>query len=447
MTSDLAQRIRPCPANPWYWQYRGEPVLLIGGSVEDNLFQISDIEEHLDLLRACGGNYVRCTMSSRDPGDAWPFERDGKTGLYNLEKPGREYWRRFETFLRLCAERDIILQIEMWDRFDFARGPWQDNPYNPKNNSNYTVEESGLPEAIATHPGARESCFFRSVPALEDNKLLLAFQHAQVDELLERSLPHGNVLYCMDNETNESPEWGRYWARYIRQKASAAGVKVETTEMWDAHELTDQMHANTYGEPETYTFVDCSQNNHQSGQKHWDNLQAFRELIRATGMIRPMNCVKTYGANTGRYGTNRDGQERFWRSAFGGVAATRFHRPTSGLGLSPIAQAHIKSLRMCTDALGIFTCVPHLDLVDSRSPNEAYCTADPGRIYGMFFPDGGDVQLDVSAAGDGSLIVRWMDILKSGWLEPVSAQSAHGRLRLVTPRSDGYWAALISPAR
>ena len=26
------ERIRPYEENPWYWQYRGEPVLLLGGS-------------------------------------------------------------------------------------------------------------------------------------------------------------------------------------------------------------------------------------------------------------------------------------------------------------------------------------------------------------------------------------------------------------------------------
>ena len=62
-------RIRICPDNPRYWQYRGEPVLLLRGSVEDNLFQIPELESHLDTLHAVGGNYVRCTMSCRDEGD------------------------------------------------------------------------------------------------------------------------------------------------------------------------------------------------------------------------------------------------------------------------------------------------------------------------------------------------------------------------------------------
>ena len=111
---DDRDRIQPYARNPFYWQYRGCPVLLLGGSVEDNLFQIPNIKAHLDLLHSIGGNYVRCTMSSRDPGDVWPFEQDPTTGLYDLSKPGQAYWRRFEQFLTLAAERNIVAQFEMW---------------------------------------------------------------------------------------------------------------------------------------------------------------------------------------------------------------------------------------------------------------------------------------------------------------------------------------------
>jgi len=423
--------------------------LLLGGSVEDNLFQIPDLEEHLDLLKSVGGNYVRCTMSSRDEGDVWPFERDPATGLYNLNSPGEEYWRRFERFLQLTAERDIIAQFEMWDRFDFARAPWQTNPYNPKNNINYTAEESNLKEEIHTHPGRRENAFFRSVPALENNEVVVRYQHLQVDTMLALSLQYGNVLYCMDNETNESSEWGWYWSKYIQAKAAEAGVGVETTEMWDAWNLLDGEHAATFDHPEIYSFVDISQNNHQPANSHWDNPQEIRRRIIASSHIRPMNSVKIYGANSGRYGSTRDAQERFWRNIFGGLASSRFHRPPSGLGLNEIAQAHIRSMRMLTDEMDILTCEPHNDLLQNRSWNEAYCTANPGVEYAVFFPDGGNVLLDVSDAGSKPLTVRWLDIRRSQW----SGEAAKAReevieakrfLRLITPTEEGYWAVLIN---
>ncbi len=137
-------RIQPYIENPFYWQYQDKPVLLLGGSREDNLFQIPDLEAHLDLLASVGGNYIRCTMSSRDEGDVWPYMLDTVSGMYDLNQSNKEYWRRFENALALTAARNIILQIELWDRFDFARAPWQQNPYNPKNNVNYTAETVGI---------------------------------------------------------------------------------------------------------------------------------------------------------------------------------------------------------------------------------------------------------------------------------------------------------------
>ncbi len=439
-------RIRPYTGNPFYWQHKGQPVLLLGGSREDNLFQIPDIVAHLDLLAAVGGNYVRCTMSSRDEGDVWPFERDPETGLYDLDRPGTEYWRRFRRFLDLTAERDIIVQIEMWDRFDFAREPWQDNPYNPKNNLNYTASESGLKPEITTHPGRRESAFFRTVPALENNTAVLPFQEQQVEQLLSIALPYGHVLYCMDNETNESPEWGRYWSEMIRARAARAGVEVYTTEMWDDHDLLGAEHANTLDHPETYAFIDISQNNHQVNYEHWVKPQEIRQRILASGHVRPMNSVKIYGANSGAYGSTRDAQERFWRNIFGGLASSRFHRPTSGLGLSPIAQAHIRSMRMLTADFDLFSGEPHTDLLSRRSRNEAYCTAQPGVAYAVFFPDGGDVDLDVSQAAGHAVTLRWLQIRESRWAdEPRTTHLANGdrSLRLQTPTEEGYWAALI----
>ena len=33
------QGIQPSKANPFYWEYKGKPIVLLGGSEDDNLFQ------------------------------------------------------------------------------------------------------------------------------------------------------------------------------------------------------------------------------------------------------------------------------------------------------------------------------------------------------------------------------------------------------------------------
>lgn len=438
---DNQNRIQPYVENRFYWQFKGEPVLLLGGSVEDNLFQIQELAAHLDLLLAVGGNYVRCTMSSRDPGDVWSFYLDETTGKYDLEIPGEAYWRRFADFLALTAEREIMVQIEVWDRFDFTSQPWQANPFNPKNNINYGVEESGLKTEINSHAGLCENDFFHTVPALQNNQQVLRFQQAFVDRLLDHTLPYGHVLYCMDNETNDSPEWGWYWARYIHDKAAAAGAMVHLTEMWDAWDLSDPQHAYTIDHPELYSFVDFSQNNHQEGETHYRNFQAQRRRIAESGHVRPINTVKTYGANTGNHATSRNAQESFWRHILGGAASARFHRPPTGHGLDEIAQANIRSARLLSNRIDIFNGLPANDLLVNRARNEAFCFARPGSEYAIYFTDGGDLYL----RSEDNVTVEWLHVLSSEWRPPQPLVSREGRVHLVTPAYTGYWVALVLP--
>lgn len=432
-------RIDIYQANPRYWQYKGEPIVLIGGSKDDNLFQLPDLKEHLDLLGSVGGNYVRNTMSARhDKGfevQAFGQRADGK---YDLDRWNEEYWQRFENLLSLGAERDIIVQIEIWATFDYYRDHWDINPFNPKNNVNYSAEETGVPVEVNTHPTRTENNFFWSVPAERNQQTVLKYQQRFVDKLLSISLKYGNVLYCMDNETSVTPQWGWYWSKYIRAKAKAAGVTVHTTEMWDAWDLANAQHNATFDHPEVYSFVDISQNNHQKGQAHWDNAQ--KQRARIAEKRRPLNCVKIYGADTGRFGNDRDGMERFWRNIMGGLAAARFHRPDSGQGLGANAQANIKSMRMLLDKMHVFTCEPHNDLLSDRKENEAYCLANPERKFAVYFPDGGEVTLDVRDHGKRCQ-VRWLNIMKSEWGESRPANS-RTTVTLECPSKD-YWVALV----
>jgi hypothetical protein len=393
-----------------------------------------------------GGNYVRCTMSSRDEGDVWPFERDPATGLYDLRRPGVEYWQRFERFLKLAAERDIVAQVELWDRFDFVSQPWQRNPYNSRNNVNYTASESGLKEEINTHAGLRENGFFRSVPALEDNPLVLAYQRAQVDELLSRALPYGNVLYCINNETNESPEWGRYWIEMIQERAAREGAPVYTTDMFDDGYKGDEseQYPVVFDQPDIYTFVDVSQVNSRNFHEiHWLKMRWMVE--QAKRHPRPANNVKVYGGGHAFFGTGglSDGVERFWRDLIGGCASARFHRPPSGNGLNGKAQASIRAARKLEDLIKLWDVEPHIELLVQR-PDEVYVAARPGEAYVLYFADGGAVGLDLAGV-QGRLRLRWISVASGEWGGKVGIEG--GEVVSISAPGTGGWIAAIARAR
>ena len=408
--------IRIYEKNPQYWQYKGKPVVLIGGSVEDNLFQIPNLKEHLDLLKSVGGNYVRNTMSARDDGNVWQFAKLDN-GKYDLDRWNDEYWKRFENFLELTEERDIIVQIELWATFDYYRDIWDRNPFNPKNNINYTANQTGLPTVVKTHPTRTENNFFWSVPKERNQQTVLKYQQKFIDKILSYTLDFPNILYCMDNETSVTPEWGWYWSGYITKRAKDEGVSIETTEMWDNWNLAAKQHNPTFDHPKIYSFVDISQNNHQKGQAHWNNAQKQRKRIAKK--LRPLNNVKIYGADTGRFGNTQDGLERFWRNIFGGLASARFHRPDSGNGLGKTAQAHLKSMSMLLDRFDIFNSVADSDckMLKNREDNEAYMMYVPGKQCAVYFPKGGSVEIVLPKLNKGKYNIQTLDIASGRWSE------------------------------
>ncbi len=440
-----ADAIAPSSTHPQYWSRGGDSILLLGGSKEDNLFQIPGLEEHLDVLAAAGGNYVRCTMSSRDEGNVWPFRFDEEEGAYDLEHWNDEYWHRFERFLAETDRRGIVVQVEIWATFDFYRDNWDANPFNPKNNVNYTPERTRLPLWVPTHPVYRDNRFFWSIPDHDNNMPVLEFQQRFVDKLLAYTFEHGNVLYCMDNETSVTAAWGRFWATYLKKKAAEAGLTVQTTEMWDPWDLDHISHRESFDHPEIYSFVDISQNNHQRGQAHWDNGLRQIERLRKAGHLRPVTNVKTYGADGGQHGGDtNEAVAKFVRSALFGSASVRFHRPPSGIGLSETAQAVIRGVRDLSDRMAWFDAAPRNDLLGDREENEAYCRARPGHEYAVYFPDGGSVTLDLSAL-EGSASLTWLEVLQRRWSEP-RAVTGREALPLDAP-GPGHWIALVQSIR
>ncbi len=428
----IDQAIQPWTENPWYWQYKGEPVLLLGTSSDDNLFQwpAEMLVPHLDSMKSIGANYVRNTMSDRvDSGfELYPHKLQ-ENEKYDLNQWNDEYWQRFEFFLNETAKRDIIVQIEVWDRFDYTRNNWSPHPYNPKNNINYSEEESNLDLEYPDHPGQNKQPFFFTTPNQRNNEVLLKFQQQFVDKMLFYSLKHNHILYCMDNETSGEAEWGAYWVRYIRAKAEAANKKVYLTEMWDDWNLKSEQHKRTFDHPELYEFCDISQNNHQRDQTHWDNFQWVKSYI--SNHPRPINTVKTYGADGGSHGNTNNGIDGWWRHVIGGTASARFHRPPSGLGLSELSMNSVKAAREIEKICPFWELTPNNELLSNREENEAYLAAKFGEVYVVFFPDEGEVELDLSNC-TSDFTLKWMDVRKGEWLSEENVTSSN-RVNLKTP--------------
>lgn len=432
--------IRPWSENPSYLEYQGNPVLLLGGTIDDNLFQINHLQSHLDSLAAIGGNYVRNTMSDRDEGNVKAYAANSE-GKYDLDQWNENYWQKFENLLKWSQEKDITVQIEIWDRFDHSREQWQTDPFNPKNNVNYTYEASGLDSLYPNHPGSNEHPFFFTVPSLDDNQVLLPYQEAFVKKLLSISLNYDNVLYCIDNETKGLEEWAVFWAAFIHQNAGEKQVYL--TQMWDDWDIKSDMHKRTLDHPDQYQYIDMSQNSHNTGHLNWENAQYIFDYIK--DQPRPVNSTKIYGSKTSPW-LNRgiDGEHAvqiFFRNVLGGFATSRFHRPPAGLGLSSPSIKAIKAIRKLEEKVKMWEIVPRMDLLSENEKNEAYLAAKEGEKYVIYFPREGEVTLDLNL-NDDDFELYWFDIVNEKWMEKEPFSEGE-KLTLVPPMETGSFAVIL----
>jgi len=448
--ADDSGRIAVSEKNSRYWQYRGETLLLLGGSDEDNLFNNpAMMAENLDILKDIGGNYIRSTLSCRDEGNVWPYAKNSD-GLYDLERFNPEFWDRLETSIREAEKRAIIVQIEFWATFDYYRDNWLVNPFNPKNNINYSTADTKLLEEWNFHPARKPQPFVHSIPKVNNDKLLLKYQEAFVRKVLDITLPYGNVLYSLDNETRAPAEWALYWGDFIKNAAKKKGTSLNITEMWDQWDITHKDHEATYLNHGLFSFTDISQNNWQEGQTHYDRLLWYRDnLAKTPGGMRPMNNVKVYARLSGnRENDYSIGIDRWWRNIFAGCASTRFHRPDSGSGLDKDAQTMIRAARVFTSAFDIFICDQRPDVMDNCEENEAYCLAAPGSHYALFFPKGGEVKLYLEGS-QCEWNVRWFDIETATFGKPtlMAACRSGQAVTVRSPKTGKRQLALIEAVR
>lgn len=401
--------IQPYHENPWYWQYKGEPIMLIGGSDEDNLWQWTgkQLIDHLDLLKSVGGNYLRNTMSDRDEGNVYA-PKEIEDGLYDLNQWNQEYWNRLKFFLDETEERDIIVQLTLWDWFDLSA----DHPYNPENNVNWTVDTIE----------DREDFYGGSI--YENKKAVLEYQHRFIDKLLSITLNYDHILYNINNESTIGAEWETYWAKYLNDAASSQARNLHITSMQlipgnsVRHVMTNR---------DLYSFVEVSQNNQNAagtiGYKHYENLLHWRNMINAQqeGPM-PMNNVKVYGVGVGANtagGSEMEAIERFWRNIFAGSASARFHRPGGGrwgLGLTEKAQRTITAASLFLDEFDLFNAKPYEGCETiGNSIRADYCLANVGKAYAVYFPDGrSTVAVDPWVYME-EVNIKWLNLNSGEW--------------------------------
>jgi hypothetical protein len=156
-------------------------------------------------------------------------------------------------------------------------------------------------------------------------------------------------------------------------------------------------------------------------------------------MLRPLNNVKVYGNDGGQHQTTQNAIESFVKNVLFGAASTRFHRPTSGQGLNENAQAVIKSMRSYIEKSDFFNGQPANHLLGKREQGEAFCRAIPDREYAIFFPNGGEVEIDINDKLK-EISIEWLDIMKSEWTQDGNIRRQGSKVLVKSPGTANWLA-------
>ncbi len=467
-----------------YWKYNGQRVLLLGGwnhghnpfidhdtdndKDKQGVSTPAQIKQAMDELAAVGGNCLRCVL---DPGMAagiQGFSFCAKSGAqYDLNTMTGPFWARIEMFIAEAEKRDIIVQIELWDRFDLVDGSWGSwpvSPWNPKNNVNYTTASSGLATSygsFGTHPflqGVPGHPEYESAPESRKKQydLVRHFQDKFVDKLLSITLQYSNVLYCMNNETHINPAWGKYWMKFIKRKANSQGKNVLTTDMFDDVHRAESSHGLAYqlAHRNEYDYVDVSQaNSRHADEAHWDKVKWIADAARKMDQPYLLHMTKVYGNDLAldgkpwsgwKPGDSDNAIEEWWRNLLVGVAGVRFHRPTAGIGLCDESKNCISATRKVETRVKFWDVEPRLDLLTNRQSDEAYLAADPGSAYILYFTKNGSgsVGLKLDGYPNTTFELRWVNVGTGNW-GPTTAISGGSTVTVDRPDGSSHWVATI----
>jgi hypothetical protein len=467
-TNGQENRIKPYKNNPAYWQYKGQPVMLLGANATDSPYLLPDQETYYDELSDLGGNFTRYNVKQRLVDglvQMFPHQKL-PSGQFDLEMWNEDYWDLFEQGLEMTRDRGIFVQVELWDRFDVGCDKYYKNAaWCPANTVSYTEESSGLPNewtgcdsVIHAHP------FFHTVPELESNQMVLDLQKEFVDKVLSITLKFDHVLYVITNESTLPLEWSDYWARYISEKAGEKNRRVEVSEMpwtiadafpfpWQQPSLKDP-HIwidHVLDHPGTYSFCAFQfQPIFKSRQEHYDRLLAIRELVlKGNTGVRPINAVKIFARTRIIQGEDEPNpQTRYWRPLLAGWSAVSLHRQheNSGyLGFSEEGQNNLSAARKFCEAIIPWNCNPAQGLLLNRDPDEAYLLANPGLSYGIYFPFSGSVVLNLDDYSGSIFSLRWINIETGDFYGDAERIAASATVLLSTPESGGNagWAATL----
>jgi hypothetical protein len=431
-----------------------EPVAEAGGDASRHHSDGRTYRDEIARVVESGGHLFRMTPFWPD---AWKLGRrmpwkPVSPGRFDLTQWDETYFEAFGDFLGRCAEQDIVVQLEMWDKPGMGgwhESRWPSHPFNPDHNVNY--DQSVLPGGDGGNDIAfGDKLFYTTVRG--ERPELLRLQRAYFDRLLEAAEAYPNIIYCIENESNGGLPWQSHWAGLVRRRIPDALI----TPM--PHNVNDHGYRLYFDDPNfncldgggtalRYAMLaDLSRHARMPiGGQHWpyDRIALVREIMQKYHLLmelRPQAARPVYVSNA--FGLLIDS---LWSMFCCGGAGLRYHRRTCDEAGTAYRWVRAFNDFLSDTGLDFVGMAPANHLLES--PGHALCLAGPTDAV-VYLPTPGEVQLTVPA-GARRVRVRLFDCDSGTWLSDATAETlpaagaSEGRYAVLTVETGKATAAYV----
>ena len=407
--------LRVCRENPRYFaDPSGKPVYLAGAHTWPNLRDLGpgeppppfDFPRYLAFLEAHGHNFIRLwawDLSRWEaPGDnapaglmsTWPLPwrrtgpglaLDGKP-KFDLSQFEEEHFRRLRERVAAGGERGIYVSVMLFEGWgaQFCALPWgwEGHPFHPKNNINGV---DGDPD----RDGRGLEVYTLAVPAI--TRLQEAYLRKVVDTVNDLD----NVLYEVCNEAGPySTEWQYHVIEFVRayERGKAKQHPIGMTFQYQGgsnQTLFDSPADWISPNPEAGEGYSYTENPPPAGGR--------KVILSDTDHLWGIGGNQAWVWKTFCRGMNPLFMDPYLHGNF---YAGPLDQP------EPVWDPIRKSLgytRRLAERLDLARAIPSEELTSTR-----YCLAVAGKQYLVYLPEGGSVEVDLSAAR-GRLSGEWLN--------------------------------------
>lgn len=432
--------LRVHPENPRYFaDASGQAILLTGSHTWPNFVDMGptdppaafDFDAYLKWLKAHGHNFTR--------GWAWEPTRWDTSGMKNVEwrngnhfialhpwlrtgpglaidgkpkfdldKPNPDYLHRIRERLAKAREEGIYVSVMLFEGYgvQFQKDAWANHPMNPANNINgVDGDKNGDSKGIEIHRLAK--------------KRVTKVQEAYLRWLVAGLNAFDNLVFEVSNETGPySTEWQYHVIRTVKEIESGLPKQHPIGMTYQNKGGKNQA---LYDSPADW----ISPNSEGGFRDDPPDVKGAKVVLSDTDHLWGIGGDAVWVWKTFTRGLNPIFMDTYDGKVLGKV------RPQDDGPRRAMGQTLALSRR-----IHLARSMPHGELAST-----GYCLAEPGISYVIFAPEGGEVEVDLSAARGR---------LRAEWLHPVTGETfrretlAGGERRLFSvPARDAYVLLLL----